>query len=313
MDIYNYIESKDIRKYLRDIKYEFSADEKLFLVQNSYMTIDERFVTYLQLMSDDPEAMITDRDELLKRGCEINICEFLSICMEREQKEREHFKMNDEAYYTLSYWPNISGLNHNYIYEVPEIFYEFGDCMDYIKTTDEVKNALFYEMKKHYSCPNNYGAGLMWLNAALEPTYVYDNTLTADDITQKTNENFFVGEIINKCFAFPTPFRRGDIVCSCDEPDCPLVLYYINTWTAQECIANGFRPDGKVVDERFHILDDVDSCDMTAICYRLTWKDKLKLTEEVPYLKLEYYRKPLEEKYSMLRKISRDLIRPCSV
>lgn len=123
-------------------------------------------------------------------------------------------------------------------------------------------------------------------------------------------------------FAFPTPFRRGDILISVSAPKQgplsrqPFVLERICTWDTSEMIRNGFSPNSKRTIDADRIVSNLakygDVTDMSASGYFKSdeiLKTKLKLyTDNVPwYLGFEYFYDDLGQYTEIIHKVSEKL------
>ena len=107
-------------------------------------------------------------------------------------------------------------------------------------------------------------------------------------------------------FAFPTPFKRGDLVW---DPFCgeaaPFVLNYLNVWDTQEMIRQGLSPEGVYAglvhnaDKRVQAYRRT-GCVMDMGAYGYGRRDGFGVWNEfggwANYLDLEFYPFELEEK-----------------
>ena len=66
MDIYRFLNSRDVRKYLQDIKYEFTPDQALYVILDSRnSSVQERHEALKELAETYPDYII----EKGKRVC----------------------------------------------------------------------------------------------------------------------------------------------------------------------------------------------------------------------------------------------------
>lgn len=90
MDIYDYINSPDIMKYLKDIDYEFSTYEMVCIVGKSYKSQEERFDGFRWIMENLP-------DEPLKLSVFRN---FYNDFLSELEDPTKPFELNTSPFYT---------------------------------------------------------------------------------------------------------------------------------------------------------------------------------------------------------------------
>ena len=61
MDIYEFIESKDIREHCRKMQYEFTALESAFLIWQSDKTIQQKHAAYREIIEVMPDERLNSR------------------------------------------------------------------------------------------------------------------------------------------------------------------------------------------------------------------------------------------------------------
>ena len=61
MDIYNFINSKDIQEYLRGINYTFTTPEAAFLVYMcKHVTLEEKFQAWFEIIRTMPDSELEE-------------------------------------------------------------------------------------------------------------------------------------------------------------------------------------------------------------------------------------------------------------
>ena len=61
MDIYEFIESRDIREHCRKIQYKFTARESAFLIWQSDKTIQQKHAAYREIIETMPDEKLNER------------------------------------------------------------------------------------------------------------------------------------------------------------------------------------------------------------------------------------------------------------
>lgn len=160
------------------------------------------------------------------------------------------------------------------------------------------------------------------LNDRLEPVAIdaFGHVLTEEE------ENLLL-TFQGMWFAFPTPFKRGDIVFPCSEgkhtfyfqhgnaagnrplpPDELYVLDSLPTWGSEEMRQNGFAPDSNKVKNSDRWLRNLtrngDTSDLSFSAYYIYQKSVIKEIEG-NYLLLERYNGPLSGEHRLLGAVSK--------
>lgn len=265
-----FVNSKDVRKYLQDIGYEFSTPQAAWLVHEcKRLTMEERHRTWREIILDMPDcameerrnlkkinsfhAFLTDYIKLEKRG----VREFMTSgnCIYRWRFHEMHTE--NAKYY--KYWEDGDGFFQNY-----------HDCIN------DYRQQMSKDMSISEICVLKCGVGhsgrqinraeKLVLNSDLE---ILNVSLNYGNDDEKNLAEAFDG----MCFNFPSPFCRGDLLVPCTEYGSqgyrPFVLSHIATWNSEEMLSSGFGesdcPDDrgwehfdKVVEERLKTGDFTD-------------------------------------------------------
>ena len=298
MEIFKFINSKDIRKHLENLDYQFTSAEAAFLVyQCQTITLEEKISAWEEIILTMPD-------------CEYRI--------PRDNMQREKYRYIPSIHKRLSEYiehirqaiSNFSD-NEGYIYRIEDEGFPFlslEDCFGYLKkeytnATEEDCAIRIYKQKIYSPSVDS------------DDTYKKYNSMLLNHkgiILDVSDKDDFFDEM---WFSFPTPFKHGDIVyTSYDSPfwgfprSEPFVLYFMQTWNLQEMLENGFSKDEASNSDkrRQACLRSGDISDMGAYGYNIRkdfgiWNE---FGGQAFYLNLEYYREPLTGRCRALKPIS---------
>lgn len=277
MDIYRFLDSKDIRAHLQSLQYDFTLPEAAFLIwQCATAALSEKHAAWRELIQTMPDCRMEPRRNM----CEIqSMHSFLRDYMALEQKLLREFQRETDVvyFYTVlqkdEHFPG--GFAETEKYE--RVFPSLAGCHVAVKeeiSGNGAEDIMHIHIKRQLlSAPNR--SMTVCLNNKLE---VMDIDAFRCPLTEREQE--LLGAFEGMWFAFPTPFRRGDLVCQkhslkawhCPQNVC-YVLDSIATWTNREMQENVFwrrRSDTKDMD-RLHqiLLKDGDVTDMSFSAYRV--------------------------------------------
>ena len=244
MDIYRFLDSNDIRAHLQRLRYGFTLPEAAFLVwQCATAPLSEKHAAWRELIKTMPDC----RMERRRNMCEIQSMHgFLQEYIELEEKLLRNFHRESDAVYFYSvllkdeHFPD--GFSENEKYE--RAFPTFSHCLATVK--EEIcdygtEDILHVCMKRQLlSEPNRFMT--VCLNNRLE---VMDIDAFHSPLTKREQE--LLGAFEGMWFAFPTPFKRGELVCQKHSlkawrfpQNACYVLDSIAAWTNREMQENGF-------------------------------------------------------------------------
>ncbi len=289
MDIFSFINSKDIADYLKKIGYGFSPKEQAWIVWHSQKkTLNEKVAAWREIGVNNPDYPVSYGKEK-----EEPLANLLNRYIELIERELQAFyAASDEVFYEVKCCHKEEGWDEDYSVQksaqacFDEVKWAHDGHLEWLKKM-EIKQTKF---GKRFSCRE------VLFNAAFEPMRieVYGEYSTDDDLEQLFE---------NMWFAFPTPFKKGDIVVSRHHPyggyrdmEEPFVLTNLISWGSKDLKANGYEDkDGlyKRVDEgieRRTCSRYASTMDMTA--YGYFQQDDGRLYHECihDYFDLEYYR-----------------------
>ena len=346
--MFRFINSKDIRDYLRQIDYSFTAPEAAFLVwQCRSATLKEKITAWREIIRTIPDCSMGERLNMDEMP---SIHRFLEQYITLMERLLEIFYCEEHAVYSYSgsYWdgsdfsekyerlyPNVTScvaglLNDEFASDAPEAARVIEDYLQTIENR-ECKSLPPYPVSlfeiasirlKKRSLTSPVDCIALILNDRLEPVAIdaFGHVLTEEE------ENLLL-TFQGMWFAFPTPFKRGDIVFPCSErkhtfysqhgnaagnrplpPDELYVLDSLPTWGSEEMRQNGFAPDSNKVKSSDRWLRNLtrngDTSDLSFSAYYIYQKSVIKEIEG-NYLLLERYNGPLFGQHRLLGAVSK--------
>ena len=297
MDIYRFLDSNDIRAHLQSLRYDFTLPEAAFLVwQCATAALSEKHAAWRELIQTMPDCRMEQRRNM----CEIQSMHgFLQEYIELEEKLLRDFHRESDAVYFYNILRRdedfCDGFSESEKYK--RAFPTFSDCHAAVEEDicdNGSEDILYIYIKRQLlSEPNCFMT--VCLNNRLEIMDISD--FRCYPLTARELELIVAFEGMG--FAFPTPFRRGDLVCQkhslkawhCPQNVC-YVLDSIAAWTNREMQENGFwrsRSDTQDMD-RLHqmLLKDGDVTDMSLSAYSV--EDRQIIFDNVGwYLSLERF------------------------
>lgn len=275
MDIYKFINSKDIAKHLSDIKYSFSALEAAWIVyQSIYKTMNEKVAAWEWIINNMPDMEVVER-----RNCEFRpsvhavLKEYIDLIKKYLEKIKED---GTDVYYEYKLCHIVPyPFNEDFL----SVFRSYKECLEDIKTGLE-KPDKPYRIK---ICRQKYGDNSQHIEFSLnENLDVMD--IYATDIID-FNYDFFEG----LWFKIPVPFIAGDIVTDVRIENHPFVI----------------KGSMGMPEEKELLPPRGDSSDMIAWGYYQNDKDGDIYCDQMwNYLNIEYYRDEFKGKRRLLVALS---------
>ena len=353
MDLFRFIDSKDIREHLRQIGYSFTAPEAAFLVwQCRSVTLKEKIAAWREISRTISDCSMGERLNMDEMP---SIHEFLEQYITLIERLLVNFYCEEHAVYSYSgsyqdgsdfaeeynrLYPDIVScvagfLNDEFVPFVPKAAHMIEDYLQKLANREckslppypvslhtyhnfEIESIRF--KKRSLTSPGE--SITLILNDRLEPVEIdaFGQFLT------KEEENLLL-TFQGMWFAFPTPFKRGDIVFPCSErkhtfysqhgnaagnrplpPDELFVLDSLPTWGSEEMRQNGFAPDSNKVKSSDRWLRNLtrngDTSDLSFSAYYIYQKSVIKEIEG-NYLLLERYNGPLSGEHRLLGAVSK--------
>lgn len=226
-DILEFLDSPDIKKHLQDIGYEFTTPEAAFIVDRSNeKTLQQKIEGWQKIIDNMPNCAMTRRHGTLSIP---NFHAFLRDAIKWERKKIARFKHPGKHMYFFedrTGSPYESGSSFG-----PYTSYE--KCFEAIWNELEDEDPASIEITRRPIDPDEdyYAADRLMLNAKGE---IMDCQLRCIDVEREGEDPTFAFELM--WFSIPTPFHAGDIICRHGDPDDPMLLLNMQTWTTRRVI-----------------------------------------------------------------------------
>lgn len=276
LDVFEFINSKDIKAHLKNLNYKFNTLEAAWLVyQCKHISIDEKHSAFEKIIKSMPDCEVPERMNTVYKA---SLHQYLKEYIATENRLlNSFFKNYKNCFFEYSFFDKRDrGMRSD------KCYYDFKECLkDAIKETREfgVKN---FEIRKR-KINTEYCAELIFIN---EKVYGYGIAYEEEDEYELLH-NVFCGLYFN----FPTPFKEGDILCEYKFGDkrvgfCrgPFVICCLPT----KRIFN----------------DTLDTSDMNVGGYFLDDSNSFYLATMHNYMNLEFYRGDLKGKNKLFEILS---------
>ncbi|MBR1453099.1 MAG: hypothetical protein IJ593_12730 [Lachnospiraceae bacterium] len=272
IDIYKYINSQSIEKYLRKIKYKFSTIEALWLVwQSDKVNLIEKQAAYKEIMAEYPNCEFKKEKYYVK-----DVFKEVKNYIDKQNKDIECFiKNNKNEYYTFkTYYGDIdfdgSTMFTSYdkvikLLKIPRTKpkFEFGTYIEADK----------YEVEKHIiENPDSIATVTLDKNA---------------DITDISLREEWMSMFMEFYLRFPVPFKKGDLVCFATERYKSPYVYDDICYEKQK------------IEDKY-----LDCFDMCVWCYSIHEKGYIEREHYNNYMNLEYCKGTVKPRFKRLKAIS---------
>lgn len=297
MNIYKYIRSKDVREYNEKIGHKFIATESAFLVWLNYeITLKEKHDAWREIMREMPDEEVPKR---VNADYAPSLFALLNKFIEADNRLIDEFYKKDErtvySYRYICKGDSSLGEDFGWIYS------DSGYIQGELRKDSDLGIICVEYTKKYIS--SHYRKITLKTDGSGNVTSVDGDFIQGIDLSLKKDE-FFEGLWID----VPTPFRKGDIVCSRKTPfgyniysdSKPFVLLSLANWSAKDAEERGEKlseEDKAWKDKHLKYLKEYgDITDMTACGYFLSSDYNDRFTGEFynevmhDYVDLEYYR-----------------------
>lgn len=205
MDIYQYINSKDIRAHLEAIGYRFSTLEAVRLIlTDTSIPIRQRCADLLEITETMPDVFL-DQPYFVERGESVH--EFLKRYVRfEEEKLRAFYETKGAVYRGLLLAPGMPDWDG--FAECTSVFTSVEACID--------------DAKRHFSSHENPGWRILVEKHILNDRYLcsaaFDTNgepLTVSGSAGRDGIMRGVQTILSRSFFLPHPFQSGDLVRVC--------------------------------------------------------------------------------------------------
>lgn len=324
LDIYRFMNSKDVAGYLRETDYELNAMEAAYLVEIcDNATLDEKVEAWRWIIETMPDCAMAHCHDIEK--CD-SVHAFLLDYIDLQWRMLGMFEQGKGSVYFLrkaryGKWPEwLAGKGDDlWVDDYPRPFSTLAKCIDFLKSErvdyDEFdRYVISKETVDAISEIDGFRQNEIVLDAAFRPMSVLVSCLDErdKDMSWHLRDSFL---------KIPVPFRYGDIVI--DRTSLiphPFVFDHLKFWNSTELASSGKQPlspaDAEKLDKRVARADEKGSWDvshMAACGYELgehytggPLSDPCDLCFDVfgacgNYLNLEWYTEPLEGNLRTLR------------
>ena len=308
MDIYRFVNSKDIRKHLQDIQYEFSSLEAAWLIyQCRDASVEEKHAAWNELIGTMPDCRIEERRRTRPQS---SLHAFLKKYMELENRYIHEFMGEIQGTADMSNMIYAYRYEEKYIGDYQPPFYNTV-YSSFSNVLSSIKEDALESKDIELGILTGYRIIKMNVNAPCYGWHMYLDSkqrimrISPDmDINNEDENDIFYGVFDGLWFDFPVPFKRGDIVWDPEHPDglCggPFVL--------DSCGLNGIEQDST----REFLKKDGDNTDMNACGYFLDNESVdpcCGIYHEIMwnYMDLEYYDRKLVQGERVLTALSSHL------
>lgn len=279
MDIFRFVNSKDIREYLRDIGYEFNSLEAAWLIyQCRDATIDEKHKAWNELIETMPDCPIAERLNTVPQD---SLHTFLRQYMELEDKFMNEFCGAKRA--------GTFNEDKSFVYKFKYIYNDGTECdWDTVFSCFDALHETITEPGDNVISIQCTKMRIDRLNsrqiAYLTPSFDFLRIDPGRIVSDKERDLFW-SVFDGLWFEFPTPFQKGDIVWDPEQPEGICAGPFVTT---------GVCLDG-IEDDRVkeNLRNNGDSSDMCAGGFFLNEDGSIYGECMSNYMNLEFYDKEL--------------------
>lgn len=274
MDIFRFINSRDIREYLKIRNYPFTSLEAAWLIyQCRCATIKEKHEAWQELIQTMPDCAVAERPHTAHHE---SLHQFLKEYIRTEDEILDWFFRNEkDAIYNCEFW--------EYAMWCPggEYFDSFQKCLK--AYTDRRLGKMTFKITKEIV---NSGQSIDVVFSADNEPLKFDTSWYPEG-----GDEILYGVLGGLEFDFPTPFTKGDILCESEvyemNPSLRADLFVITDLPA--CSKNESYRDG---------------CRMKVWGFFLKYDGTLQYEDMYNYMNLEYFRGELSGKKRILKALS---------
>lgn len=272
IDIYKYINSQSIEKYLRKIKYKFNTIEALWIVyQSDKINLVEKQQVYLGIMNEYENCEFKKDKYYVK-----DVFEEVKKYIDKQNKDIADFvKNNKNEYYTFkTYYGDVD-------FDSSTMFSSYDKIIKLLKRP-KVKPK--HEFGKYVEC-DEY---VIEKHIIENPDPMGSVTLNKNaDIIDISLREEWMSMFMEFYLRFPVPFKKGDLVCfATDRYKLPYVYDEI-------CYEN------QKIEDKY-----LDCFDMCAWCYSIHEKGYIEREHYNNYMNVEYYNGTVKQRFKRLKAIS---------
>ena len=231
MNIFRFINSKDIREYLRELQHQFTVPEAAFLIYMSRtVPLKEKFDAWQEIINTMPDCSLEERPNMKALP---SFHQFLKDYMALQKKMLAGFYQQEKAVYTIEFYEKELGKK-----DWVDLGLYFPDYQTAVSNLTE--NWLEDDVEKIRITKHYFADGAakqekeLWIETDRQLNVLSlgeKDCLSDSEIdTAITFEGMW--------FPFPTPFHRGDILGNSRTHNCQIqALYHLIGKPAQKDLA----------------------------------------------------------------------------
>lgn len=282
MDYTQYINSKDIRAYLKDIRYEFNTLEAAWLIyQCRRISIAQKHAAWDELIRTMPDCRIEER---MNTDARESLHSFLKEFMTVQNKCIDRL-CADEAE-AVFFCRVLEGSDW---YDCGEIYSDYEKCREYLKS--EFPASKTAQITKQ------------WLNEKcskyIKGTITVDGTFMDIEplgILNKRESSILYDSFDGFWFDFPVPFHKGDIL---HDP-----LYNSKVYCGGPFVMTAIATSDMPEDDVCRFKENGDKTDMNAWGYFMNQDGSFYEEVTFNYMDCEYYTDELTGREKILKPLS---------
>lgn len=248
MDILQFINSRDIRAYLRKTGYVFGAMEAAYVVyQSQTATLEEKLAAWQEIADSEKEPIVLKprKHKANDEPYPTDLQSFLKNYIQTVRQIVDAFCTASGAVYTFRYKEKDAALHTIDWISDCKSYADFASCQKAAKKTTKLVKYTFHTIYKEESEEKH---------ALLrDMAFLYQNEKQQFLLPPRSLKSFFSvlhTEVFQDMwFDIPTPFRCGDIVREID-PFCDTsahVLYYLTLWDRNTLLEKGFPANSSLL------------------------------------------------------------------
>ena len=236
MNIFKFINSVAVADHLKSIDYKFSTIEKAFLVfQAENVTLKEKHEAYRDIIATESDTKIEKRPNTEEYP---SLFAFLHRYMEIENELIEEFYNTKSAIFRFRY---LCGNDESYCEDYETVYPSLEQCESAYK--EEIEDYSFDIKLRYYEFRMD---SLEEIGKHIEIKFSPSGEiLTVDSNMLGEEKSDILSAMDGMWFAFPTPFKRGDIIVEKHhyrmyKGGDPVVVTSLGTWNKNDYIENGY-------------------------------------------------------------------------
>ena len=284
MEIYSFINSKDIAEHCRTIGHEFTPLEMAFIVYLSDKTLSERHRAWQWIIDTLPDMEVPERRNMNHFD---SLHQFLCDYMALENRILDIFQTDESnAVYTCEcLYSSFNGGADAWDTLSPTYSAVWENIKNNTKDADIVK----YRIDKHW-----IGEGLKSIEAIFNPDGELKRIREYCVLDDEHSKELCIYGFDGFWIEVPTPFQKGDIVNNPRHNNTPIVLTDICCW-----------PDWRAEEHLERLKKDWDTTDLTYSGYSITESGHICNSDGSHYyLDIEYFRGVLQNENRVLLALS---------